>query len=634
MAGISHSMTIPYHDTIPIISQGMGAAHAIGSTAASLAGAIAGALAGSAPPLVEAPTMPSPSFSTPSSRSFSGAFSGSIAFPSPPTMSSLSTILPLDIEGAPSRIIDIPLVEFPDAPSALSAEPPQPDATLPVSIPSAPSIVMPSAPSLSGVTTPSIPSIDLGEFTSVLGDAPTAPSPAFSFSETEYTSTLLSDIRALYDVWVNGAATGIDQDVEEAIWNRGRDREAANFSASQDQVYRDFAARGFALPAGTVVSEVAKAREAMRNAASTLNRDVMIKQAELEQSNRRFALEQAWQVESGLITYTSQMAQRSFEAAKYLVEAAIEVYKAQVTEYNAEVEAFRVRAQVYETRLRGEIAKLDIYKAEIEGQKLITDLNDQSVRVYTAQLQAVNTMVQVFETEVRAASVQADINRSIIEQFRARVQAYAEQVRAKASEYEGYSTLIKAEVSKYEAPKVAADVLRAETEGYAAKMRALVDAKNAEIKVREFPIEIFKAQIQAFQGQVQGVAEQLRAAVSVYETQARAFAEEVRASGYEVEGAVALLNAQTKIAEATGQLSVESQKANTSAFVENARMKVEGARGAAAVMAQLAAGAMAGLSLSASAQSATGGHVNLNMNDAGGESTSTVTSDITTHKGD
>jgi hypothetical protein len=317
-------------------------------------------------------------------------------------------------------------------------------------------------------------------------------------------------------------------------------------------VYRDFAARGFALPAGTVVSEVAKAREAMRNAASTLNRDVMIKQAELEQSNRRFALEQAWQVESGLITYTSQMAQRSFEAAKYLVEAAIEVYKAQVTEYNAEVEAFRVRAQVYETRLRGEIAKLDIYKAEIEGQKLITDLNDQSVRVYTAQLQAVNTMVQVFETEVRAASVQADINRSIIEQFRARVQAYAEQVRAKASEYEGYSTLIKAEVSKYEAPKVAADVLRAETEGYAAKMRALVDAKNAEIKVREFPIEIFKAQIQAFQGQVQGVAEQLRAAVSVYETQARAFAEEVRASGYEVEGAVALLNAQTKIAEATG----------------------------------------------------------------------------------
>ena len=591
------------YDIIPIIEEGRAFAQSMEGVAAALANELAILGQGLLFQTIDTPTLPVGTVSPYVSPALPSPPAGiNATFPPPPTFAGLGTVAPLTLSEPPVASIALPDVNFGSAPTPFGGVVPEPDSLSAVAIPSAPTLTFPASPSLANIVIPDIPTLNLPQFTATLGDVPLAPSPAFAFTEVTYSSELLEDVRTLILSWVNGASTGISAAVEEAIWNRARDREAANYVASQDQIFADYAARGFPLPGGAIAVDIARAREAFRGKTGDINREIAIKQAELEQSNRRFAIEQGFQIESTLVTYASQRAGRAFEAAKYLVEAAIEVYKIQVTQYNADVEAFKARAQVYGEVIRGELGRLEVYKAQIQGQQLVASINEQTVKIYTAQLSAVETQIKVFESQVRAASVQADVNKTVIEQYRARVQAYAETVRAKSLEYEGYSTQVKAEVSKYELPKIQADIYRAQTDGYRALTQAAAQAKEIEMEVTaKLPIEVYKGQVMAYEAEVRGLAESLKALTQIYETDGRIFGEQVRGEGQRISGEVGVLDATTKTAQAQAQIIIEAAKANVSNAVENIRLRIEAARGAAQVMAQVAAGAMSGLSLSAGA---------------------------------
>lgn len=521
--------------------------------------------------------------------------------PALPTEPSLDTVAPLDVGTAP---------EFTATPADvnLSIAAPAPfDQDLPVdpqlstvTLPDAVVLAIPDAPDLAGLTLPSVPSLNLPTFDATVPDAPLAPDVgSFSFAETTYTSELLTSLRTILQSWVEGAATGIAATVERAIWNRAREREALNASRKVREVSREFARRGFSKPQGALSVALNDALQELQHRDAELSRDVAIKQAELEQSNRRFAFEQAWQVESGLISYSNQIAQRAFEAAKFALTIAIEVYQARVAQFDAEVKAFGVRAEAFRAELQAELARLDVFRAEIEAQKLVGEINQQQVEIYRARLEGVKARIDVYRTEVEAANVMAAVNRTVIEAYGARVGAYEALVKAKASEYDGYATRVKAEVSKVDVFRAQADAYRSQVEGFTALVNARAQEKAIELKIKqEAPIDLFKARTEAFRSLVGAEGERVRGEASAYQADADVFRSTVQALASRSDAEATMYKAESDVNVAEGNLRIEAAKANIQKLMQQVTLLSDAVRAGAQVSAQLAAAALSAVNLS------------------------------------
>ncbi|MCK0507893.1 hypothetical protein [Aromatoleum anaerobium] len=516
--------------------------------------------------------------------------------PAPPTEPTLDVVASLDLGNAPELTAAAPDIDLSIAAPAPFAESlPAAPGLETVTLPEAVAFDMPVTPAMLPVEVPGVPALNLPVFDAAVPEF-TVPAPdigTFSFVEERYTSELLTSLRAMLQRWVDGAATGLDPDVERAIWNRARERENALTLRKTREVLRQFASRGFSQPPGALSIALSDAAQEAQNKDSELSREIMVKQAELEQSNRRFAFEQAWQVESGLISYASQIAQRAFEASKFALTIALEVFQAQVAQYDAQVKAFGVRAEAFRAQLQAELAHLEVFRAQIEGQKLIGELNAQLVETYKAQIEAAKARVDVYRTQVEAARVISEVNRTTIEAYAARIGAYESLVKAKAAEYDGYATRVKAEVSKVEVFKAQADAYRSQVEGFRSLVEAKAAEKNVELKIKqEAPIDLFKARTEAFRTQAGAEAERVRAVAGVHQAEVEAFSATVRAQAARADAEATIYRAESDVNVASAQVRIEAAKATIAKLTSQVEILSQNVRAGAQVAAQLAAAAL------------------------------------------
>lgn len=526
-------------------------------------------------------------------------------FPNAPADPTLAVVTDLSLPDAPlfnAALPDINLNITP--PSALTATIPAAPALNAIVLPNDPSITIPDVPSLFAINLPNAPSVVMSDFTDTLDDLASAPSGTFSFIEPAYSSTLLDGMKAFLVDWVNGAATGLSPAVERAIWDRAREREDRNATRSIDTIRSQMAGRGFSVPQGAMATAIMSAVQEAVDKSSSVSREVMIKQAELEQENRHFAVTAGVQLEGQLLTYSNQVAQRAFEVANATLRASIDLYQATVSAYGAKVQAFATKAQVWRQRIEVELSKLEIYKTELEGQKLIGDLNVQQVEVYKARLQGVLANVDVYKAQVEAANVKSAINRSLIESFVAQIQAYGELVKAKATEYEGYATQVKAEVSKADVFKVQADAYKSQVDGYSALTTAKVAEQSAQVKVKqEIPLGIFQARIGAFEKLVSAEAARLTSLNSTYETDGRVFASKTQAEGAKVQAQADVYRSEVQYVIGEANAQIEAAKANVAKMTSAIQLLMESIKAGGQVSAQLAASALSAINLSGSISS-------------------------------
>jgi len=146
----------------------------------------------------------------------------------------------------------------------------------------------------------------------------------------------------------------------------------------------NFAMRGFAKPPGALSIEIAAALQEQQDKESTLSRDVAVKQAELEQANRHFAMTAIVQVAAEIIKiYATDMAAFVARVDAEVKRAAGEasVFESRTRAYVAQVQgastATTASAQVYEAESRVVIQEaglhIEVLKANV--QKMIAQLN-------------------------------------------------------------------------------------------------------------------------------------------------------------------------------------------------------------------------------------------------------------------
>ncbi|MHB0965271.1 MAG: hypothetical protein ACYC36_02345 [Bellilinea sp.] len=235
--------------------------------------------------------------------------------------------------------------------------------------------------------------LNIDQFDDLLGTMPANPENTFAFTEIPYSSNLLTDTRAVLLQWVDGVSTGLLPSVEQAIWDRGRGRETTNSNRKSKEAIRNFAMRGFSKPPGALSTELLDAVQEAQNANSTFSRDVMIKQADLEQSNRRFSLEQAAKMEQAMIEYTNQQMNRALDMAKAIQQFAIEIF-------GHEVQAYGVETQAYAARVQAETAA---FKAKVDEQ-----VAEANIRVEASRIQ-LQTWIQQLTLKVEVAKAGAQV---------------------------------------------------------------------------------------------------------------------------------------------------------------------------------------------------------------------------------
>ena len=507
---------------------------------------------------------------------------------------------------------DPPVLVFPGAPAAFTeALPDAPavdlvfdDPTLSVVLPAPPNLLSLQTYQFDGVTLPTLTDSDIPVLNLV------APSVLPYTPGETYTSALLTAINvSLLDRITNGG-TGLNPDAEQAIWDRGRERELRAQREALDSLER-MESLGYALPPGVYTDARLKVLTETTYAMAGHSREVMIKQAELEQTNVLAALERATVLEGTMITYTNQVEQRLFDASKYATEAGIAIYNAQVQTYVAYLDAYKTKIAIYEAQIRGALALVDVYKAQIQAEQAKAQINVALVEQYKVQVDAALSAIRIYEAELGGIKTKAEIEGLKISVFGEQVKAYGARINAYTAGVEGYRATIQAEGVKQEAFKSA-------VMSYTAQVDASV--KQAEAKIREFEARI-QERVQAWDAYKAAYGAEAERARAISAANSSA-AETYRATVAGTSSYNELLTKQWQVvldqASRTTEIGVSAAKANAELYMTARSLGLDASKVGATVSAQLGAAALNAVhwsqSYGMSVQAGVNGSVSYNYN--------------------
>jgi hypothetical protein len=237
----------------------------------------------------------------------------------PSTTLELTPISPIDVGYAPVLSATSPTLSMPTLPTQLPdfTDPPpviQTDYTFP-DVPDELENPLIAAPTLGTYTAPTAPTIALPSFDGVAPtanlDAPTDiagtydgsyrnASPMFVSSLQGHMDAMLAAhnpqfhtqmarIEAQLQTYLAGG-TGLNPEVETAIYERSRTRQDAEARRAADSAWEETASRGFTIPGGAVFSGLRRSRQAAADNNAVAAREIVVMQAEMEQKNLQFAV--------------------------------------------------------------------------------------------------------------------------------------------------------------------------------------------------------------------------------------------------------------------------------------------------------------------------------------------------------
>ena len=516
---------------------------------------------------------------------------------------------------------NLPSMQIPDAPTLANVDKPiRPNIDTNIQIPAAPDFVLPDVPTLERINLPDFVFPQLPDFNGSPPnvDGVVVPDVFVNWVEPEYKSEILPDLLGQIKLMMAGG-TGLPVPIEDALFARTRERGSAETERATQEVIETWAARGYALPQGVLDKQIAVIREQGRLQAAELNRDILIQAAQWEIENLRFAVQQGLALEQLTSNLFENMAARLFEVAKFSAESQISVFNARIGLFNAQNAAFETIANVYRIKVEAELSKLTAYKTAVEGQLAVGEINKQYVDVYRARLDGLQASTDLYKTMMQAAQVRADVMGKQFDAYRADVQAYAESINAEKLKFDAYEARLGGEKTK-------ADIFDSQVRAYATTVQAV--ANQADVKVKEGHLKLsaseakirkFAADLDAYKAQLQTGLSQVQYSTQVFQAQVEAWKAKSSAAvaDAEMQSRFADMNTRTNIAYAEMQISEYQAKMQNA--IQKAQIALESAKALGQYTAQLAAGALSAV------------HVSAGMSASGSESSSESKSTSTSH---
>lgn len=508
---------------------------------------------------------------------------------------------PVEFVAFPAFSGEEPGFSFPSYPGELNvAQPGEAPALTAIVIPGDPNLSIPDAPpDLLPIDIPDPLELEIPEFT---GERPLidfdVPAETWSYTPEDYVSALLTSVQARITAMLAGG-TGLPAAVEDALRERAYAEVEREEVRAVQQATTEMATRGFDEPNGILADRILQVRQGARNQRLTLSRDIYIRAQEVEIENLRFAVQQGIALESTLIGLHMRMQELLLESNKFIRDSSIAIYNARVTLFNTRMQGYATDAQVFRDLIQGELAKIELFKAEIDAEKLKTEVNKNLVDIYEQQIRAVLAQAEVYNAQVAGVRAQAEVNASIMDGYRARVAAYAERVRAYAESWAGFRSRVEGEIGKARIWETTVNAFATRVRAVAENNQNLIAQKQLDISVNETDVRVFLARLQRTLADIQAERDRVASEVAVFggevalyqaETNVERVVSEVDQRGFELALTEerARVDAQLKAAEV----------AITSA-IQQAGLMLEAIKGRAVAAAQLAGASMSAVNFSA-----------------------------------
>jgi hypothetical protein len=508
----------------------------------------------------------------------------SVGSPPDPTLNIIINTSALDNLGAPPTA---PVLSYPGAPT-------QPNLLVPSQPPIDLNFVYPDV-NVSLPTPPALLSIQTVPFDGVTIPPLNATEPVLNIIQPRivqyvegamYSSVLLTQAEAdLQRAITDGTWTGLNPQAENALWDRGREREYRQKADAIMELER-MEAMGFAFPPGVYMDARYKIETELNKTAAGISREIFIKQAELQLENVTKARGLVVQLESVLIEYANKIAQRAFENAKYQTEAGVSIYNANVQAYTAKVEAYKAAAVIYEAQIRGLLATVEAYKAQIEAERVKAEINTSLVQQYKVQVEAALAQIEIFKGKIQIIQTQAEIEKL-------KIQAYGEEVRAYSAQIGAFTANVEAYKAQVEGQTARAQAYKAQVDGFAAQVNAAAQSINARVEVAKEQIQAKSLQLEAYKAGVQAAALQVQAQSAAIQATAEGYKAQASMYGAYDQALAAMYGAQERAAAAAAEVSVSAQSANVQANLTTQQISMDYWKVAAQVAAQVKAAELA-----------------------------------------
>jgi hypothetical protein len=198
-------------------------------------------------------------------------------------------------------------------------------------------------------------------------------------------------------------ATGLDADIEAAIWARARSRQELENINKYQEVENYYSSRGFSIPPGTLSGKLNELLIEFARNDSYLNNDILVKQAELAMQNENVMLE------SGIKYIIERLTQNA--------SVIIEGNKLKIQGYLGELEGYKAEIQAEIARIE---ALTKVYMAELEAYK--GKIEAEAVRVESM------SKIYIADTQVYTATADA-----IVKTYLGRIEAYKGRIQAESA---------------------------------------------------------------------------------------------------------------------------------------------------------------------------------------------------------
>lgn len=469
-----------------------------------------------------------------------------------------------------------------------------------VTVPNAPVANYGEIPELIPLSLPTFvaPAIDTFDAEVPLFSAAT-PTGLVSWTEPEYEAWIADQLKTVLQQMLAGG-TGISPVVEAAIWDRDRARLDVAARSATEAARDDFAAAGFSLPGFSVISKIQAVRRENAEKVAQASRDIAIKQADLEQSNRQFAVKTGAELENMFIQVFLQTTQRTFDIAKLEVESQIQVFNATVQAYDVQQKIFAVRVDKWKAGLQYAQAQIEIYRARLEAERVKSGVNKDLIDAYKSKVDAFQSQVEAYRAVVQAATARAEMQKIKADLYRAEIEGVRAKIDAKKSEYDGFVARVQGETAKV-------GLEEANARSYAARVGAISSVAEVAVKDAEIKLSKSKLMLEAHVAALQRTTTLAQVQLSQVQANGQAYEAMLRRdmSEFEAERAATESEAQTEIEANRTRVAwyaanIEAWKTKAQQVIEYARINQASIQAAGQISATLAAGAMAGTSVSAS----------------------------------
>jgi hypothetical protein len=348
--------------------------------------------------------------------------------------------------GFPSITAITPLTAPQPTPPTVSAAPDIPNIAQ-VDIPTRPEFDTVTLGTLLSITLPDIPSVEFPSLNTV--------APSYSITAPTQWSFSISDILITDDPMIQAAmtrlanniangGTGLSPTIEAAIWARDLERSEQQLSDSINKATSTWAKMGWSLPDGFLAHSMMEIHKEYLNRNLDRSREISIKQAELEQSNLFKSLEMSISLASQLIDMLIKYESLSLQVQEFTAKYANEYIDLQIKTYASLLDAYKAVAQVAEIQVRAQLAKVELYKAQIEGQSAVMAINEQTVKIYSEQLRATQVLLDRYKTEIDAMTAILNSEKVKIEVNKIQMDAWAKEAEVNLGIFGGQVDLFKA----------------------------------------------------------------------------------------------------------------------------------------------------------------------------------------------